>query len=149
VTLKVFKPVELYSKRADTKIEKLNFLTAIMNYARRIVVAVDNISAATNTLYTVPAGKIFYLNAAGVFLIVTGGAGSSNAYLYARGITDSILQLQGTLSNSSLSNAITFTIPLRFTAGEKITLEQLNGTATAGGNISGYEIDASLVPTFL
>jgi len=148
--IKVYKPTSEYSKQLDTKIEKINFISAIINYAKLLVSHATNPKGFTTTVYTVPLGRIFYLNCIQLAMYDVGTTG----LIATVEITRANL-LEATLPISATGGAgnfgMSYPIPIRMIGGEILTCNTQSSHANSYTQIqfTGYEIDASLIPKFL
>lgn len=138
-----------YSKKIDTQIQKQEFISGLMNYGRPI-----NVYGFTNNvasvLYSVPAGKTFFLLCSYVNLRATGGATTNAGYIYSEADNSTILNLaSNNVASSSLSETLTYSIPLRFNSGNRFLIQTGNAGLYILAQISGYEVDSALLPNFI
>ena len=106
----------------------------------RIIQAREQTNSAAS-IYTVPAGKVFYLCSAQLSSYL--GASTSSAAKLYNAIPNWILYLKSqTIDSGAQSSTVNFTIPLKFTAGQSINVSSSSVACLAIGMITGYIIDA-------
>lgn len=161
----IFKPLSLARKSDNTKVPVgSDIYTSLVLFGKLITSGQDirffNVDPDSKTLYTVPAGKYFFLIGASLCMqhdsfnrddevFITGGSDATGE------INNScILRIQmgnhgGAGTITTLSETINPTIPLRYSPGDKIILRNDNYHASAAGSIQGYEIDIALLKNIL
>lgn len=144
----VFSPPTPYKEENYTKATQFNLLSFVSQYGQRKAIQVANFGPSQTDMYTVPLGKVFFLIA-----YTISGVDSTAFDGYAR-ITFN--KLTGTIGAITLRNNIGQSIagsinpPMRFLATETITaVTSPNATTNAVMVITGYEIDASLLPNLV
>jgi hypothetical protein len=156
----VYTPINSESSTADTKAPKQEFFTALVEYGTRIIKDHELTGTlASETMYTVPEGKIFYIFHAQV---------SCLGNQQDEGITFGIIQIiNGTQAFGLVDTQGYYTtvggvpifcgtvahfhptVPVRMVGGERIDLFAGTNESITTGTIFGYEIDSSLVPNFI
>lgn len=143
----VFKSPIPYKKKLDTKIEKIDFFTGLINYGTRIFKSGSINGAGNLTIYTVPVGKAFYLT----FLNWNVGT-QTDGNLFKINISSETFNriTLFTVEPNAVSRTLVFApnIPLLLKSQETINFSIALTNATAELSIVGYEVDASLVPSF-
>lgn len=153
--VKVYKPYSSYSQQADTKVEKTNFLTALSTYGKRIIARGQLSSGTTSvTLYTVPEGKAFFLLTSSLSLVITDALGNVHgAFLNVNQSSAAgacFHQLFTRTAGTGVNSSISFPIPLKLTASENVRVfRDLTNGSHIESSVTGYEIDASLIPNFV
>lgn len=146
-----YKPSSQYSKRIDTKIEKTPFLIGLMIYGNLIQIDGSGTNS-TKTLYTVPVGRFFFLNSA--FLLEDNqsvGSSTTPSKLFVDDGTASreILRVVAIPTMTAQGLTISYPMPIRLASGNVLKVQSFAANVNARAGITGYEIDASLIPTFL
>jgi len=151
----IFKPPYPTGKQQDTKAPKQDFFLALMTYGRRIVVDHEESGAimGTNTLYTVPAGKTFFLFHGTICLTGNGNLGVEFGIMQikngtlAYGLLDVQVNLTAAGSQMSVTSQFSPALPVIMASGEYIEILNSSATGTSTtGTIYGYEIDTALLP---
>lgn len=146
---KAFKPPSQYKASNNTFIEKTPIISALMLYGTRINGYFEE-TGSTPTLYTVPAGKVFFLVSVQLQSIKLAGANPSyDGLALISGYVYPLIQHISYTVNESYAESISYAIPLRMVEGEKINSTQANvpgNTSRSTKTFLGYEIDASLIP---
>jgi len=150
VSAVVFRPPQPATKQADTKIEKIPFLTGLMNYGKRITLEGSNGGAGGATvIYTVPTGKYFYLFSATLHVIaLTAGFSNGRMFIYPEA-QGALMKIEVQALDQSLINSINPSLPIKCLPGNIIYVQNLNVSTNTFGTIFGYEVDISLIPLFL
>lgn len=116
---------------------------AIIDNGSLIAKSATDTGAGGATIHTVTAGKVFYLISACVSTYTTVSPTTLTSYIFwVDGATQTIVNLpniSGVNSHSELS--ISFTIPIKISAGVAILASSDNNNTTAIGSIVGYEVD--------
>ncbi len=95
---------------------------------------------ATVTIYTVPAGKVFYFVSANVSCYTTADV-DKEARLQDESGND-IFRVQASGDNAYNTASTSFAIPLKFIAAQAIKLVSDNANLVGIASISGYEVNA-------
>jgi hypothetical protein len=150
----VYKPTSAYAPELNTAITKTQLQTGIILSGLRKVESTTVTRAVAGTsstlLYTVPIGKTFFLT--GCMLICSTGAGTTCTGIIKTNLTDDLIRDEiGILENSRTQ--MPFFMALKFNNSEIFTVYNTNSaggsTTTVTGIIHGYEIDNTLIPTFI
>ena len=121
----------------DTGAIKSDWKSIIDEGTRKIVTtAVTN---GTTTMYTVPAGKIFYLIFAQLTHRVSGATANPQSYFRIAAIEFMNLQMKNA-DDHFFSIVGNFTIPLKLVAGETVQIVSSSGDVETKGSIAGYEV---------
>jgi len=105
-----------------------------------------------SVMYTVPKGKIFFLNSCTIIVSKRTYAApeiETYAYLYVNDTSSVFCATACFFDEQSNSIALSFPIPLRMVESESIIALINDSGDSSHSTITGYEIDASLIPTFL
>ncbi len=106
-----------------------NFLEYLMENGTLIIERGELTGVGTDTIYTVPAGKTFYLNFAQI-------RGKCDGYIYINTNASIILGLSWLTAEALQHAESSFAIPIRLPAGSTIVL--YGGYSTISGYIVGY-----------
>lgn len=155
--MKVYKPTSKYSKQADTKINKNDFSTYLVVYGKRIIRSRQG-TTGTSTIYTVPDGVTFFLISVAICLSNNSTTTSSRMAVSIGALVTGGENATVICDIDSILNSITTTtlvlnppLPLRLSSGETImvTSSDTAGVDNTTADIIGYEVNSSLIPTFL
>jgi len=139
---RVYKPFTKYSKQADTKIEKPEFINGLMMYGNRISKTVETTLSTDITIHTVPPSSFFFLT-------------NCFATHNDAGAEDLVIKVDGTaiLKGSPVRDTTpiqqSFNPPLRLNPNSVVAFQFGGNLGTGMGGVQGYEVDASLIPNFL
>lgn len=150
----VYKPLNEAPPQSDTKLPKLDFYNALLQYGTRIIKDVSEAGTplSTHLIYTVPAGKIFFLFHAQISVVSSNDDGFGIMQIkngtLAFGLLDCNIQDAPQISGYMVA---TFApaIPVRMMGGEFIELLNNGIGVETTGTIFGYEVDSALLPNFI
>lgn len=91
------------------------------------------------TIYTVPAGTIFYLISGVLQVSVDAANVDSNAFLLVKGLSVLRARSEG-IPNFVANMPLSFSIPIRMTVGEKVEISSGNANLVVTGSFTGYEL---------
>lgn len=96
------------------------------------------------TLYTVPAGKKFYLLSAFIHNYeATASTGLGTLFFDGDAVTNRILTMKGTsTATATMSSSSSYPLPVLFTAGSTIEIKSDAANLVTTGIITGYEVNA-------
>ena len=105
-----------------------------------------DVTATSTTIYTVPAGKVFYLTSASLSFCAWGVNAQANAWIRQNTGEPYILWIALPNTNTSLdsgNNSLSCPTPIKFTAGETIDVQKGATTGeVASATIQGWIEDA-------
>jgi hypothetical protein len=98
-----------------------------------------------NTIYTIPAGKVFILTSAAFWqnaaALTTGNSGQLRVVLGAT--TYPLVEIRGTAAASNISFPLTYSALMVFQENFKFEVGNATANLTTGASVLGYEIDSS------
>lgn len=147
--VKAFKPPIQFKEEFDTKIEKLSFIQGVISHGVRITELKTAVNG-TAIIYTVPKGKVFYLVSLSLTIGNTAAiAAHSTNSIRIDGVGELIVVKNGIADEENTSASLSFPIPIKVVAGEKICVNSNKASVFADGTIIGYEVDIALIPNFI
>jgi hypothetical protein len=152
-----YKPTSNYSPELNTAITKTPLITGLMLFGERVCESWYAASAGTFIIYTVPAGKTFFLTSISG-TVITQGANANyimSVFIAPPAVFASIrglLQLEAYYVSATINDhsnqTITPAIPIRMTAGEKIGLTTAGTLPHAYLMYTGYLLETAMLPLF-
>ncbi len=147
----VYKPQQKYNKKHYTpgiqKKELFPFIAGILTYGVRKIKFVE-ITGGTLAIYSVPKNKIFFLLSSSMF-VRNNGVGFTKAAIFVEGEggdIETILPASADLITTNTTNSVSYPFPLKFLEGETIELFISGDPGRTRGQITGYEVDTTLIP---
>lgn len=148
--VKAYKAPTPFFPESDTKIQKIPFITGLIQNGIRIVKSAATGVGTQADIYQVPRGKTFFLISCG--MSVFSGGGGATTKIQVKGDVNWFLRMDfnfvTTLTRHEVTNA-SFSIPLKIVSGETIDVVTSSNVFQTAGWITGYEIDTSLIPNFV
>ena len=129
----------------NPQIKQQDFISGLINIGTRVLASVFTTGVVTNTMYTVPAGKILYITSLNMNGFNNNLTGNEDVILFvnSEAVFDLVVHF-GTAENLSIS----LTFPIVLNEGEKIKVQTFNVNVACQPSIQGYLVDRSLLPLF-
>jgi hypothetical protein len=146
----VYKPTSPYNSDLNTPITKTSLITGIILQGKRICAESVINGNGTQTIYTVPDGKSFFL-----FNI------NHNSYMSDNNLAECIISLNGNTEQltehfvSSLQRQevvnIVYNNPIKYNISDYFLIQVITGAVNIKSVVTliGYEVDNILLPTFI
>ena len=120
----------------------------LLKFGKTISKSSGNTGPSTNTIYSVPAGKTFFMTNAWLTQTVVGpGSSADGTQILTADLTFFLatiatkLNTGATTQVSANSVSQTYSIPLKINAGTSIKINVADADTRGSGGVAGYEID--------
>jgi hypothetical protein len=98
---------------------------------------------STSVIYTVPAGKVFFLVSAFIESYIIAGTVNSVGELHINSTTNSVARLRVSgAAGTADSISVSFSIPVKLIADETLKIIASAANFSSECSITGYEVDA-------